>query len=191
MFHLQFYRTQMLYWCCYLATGTCLSFPWGLIYSEVLSISGCTACAAFGTSAKLGLGWFVAGAATGASELTLSQESETGCVTRVVPEPARLLGSQTCCDKSCPVLVEVIFLYHCGSFFHWFGIYLLLLYYLIIFLDSFIPVTAATWCVIKSNGSKNSECLSVLLFETKFMRFALPLVAQTWALLADRWISRW
>lgn len=173
----------------------CLSPPQGLIYFEDLSIGGCNPRAAFGTSEKkkIGLGCFVSGTAVDANEITLFRDFQD-VSGKEMPELSRDgCSSQSWCGRSCPVcscargcstlsLRQVISLI-CV-------IYLLLLCYFIIFLDSFKLITAATWHVIKANNSWDYACLSGLVFETQIVLFTLFLLAQTCAFLADRWLHR-
>lgn len=146
---------ELPYWCSYF--GLCLSFPWGLIYFEDLSIGGCTACAAFGTAEKRGLGCFVAGAGCAWCQWIHSAMGVTGCLCETGGAwISRDSGySRSCCGKSYLALWQWIFhsIVEAGSFTDFFLIYLLLLCYFILFLDSFKLVTAATWQVIKSNDS--------------------------------------
>jgi len=91
----------------FFTTGIGLSFPQGLIHFKDLSIGGCTTCAAFGTSEKMGLGCFVGGTAVGAKELTLLGELQGVCLKQVVPESAAVANPVL----SGPVSVDVS-LYH-------------------------------------------------------------------------------
>lgn len=143
---------------------------------------------------KIGLGCFVSGTAVDANEITLFRDFHDVCG-KEMPELSRDgCSSQSWCGRSCPVcscargcstlsLRQVISLI-CV-------IYLLLLCYFIIFLDSFKLITAATWHVIKANNSWDYACLSGLVFETQIVLFTLFLLAQTCAFLADRWLHRW
>lgn len=183
------------YWCSHLIPGIAFLSHKDEFILRICPLVGATLVLPLAhLKKKIGLGCFVSGTAVDANEITLFRDFQDVCG-KEMPELSRDgCSSQSWCGRSCPVcscargcstlsLRQVISLI-CV-------IYLLLLCYFIIFLDSFKLITAATWHVIKANNSWDYACLSGLVFETQIVLFTLFLLAQTCAFLADRWLHRW